>query len=211
MPAINCNFGIGMLLCYIKSFALRIPLILRLENLNNNLKQIVKALNTILIIFFFTNTYGQEIPQKDGCIEIKIVMHYFRFDKNGEITKRTSNKLNRPNVLLYFDSSGNLIEKVGYGKQHNTDLRILNFVEQNKFENGKLIEVEEKYISNDVISRKTVLHYNKVGLIIRIDYYQELSNYYDYRLQEYTEIKSKFCIQPTPEIIEKINQLIYNE
>jgi hypothetical protein len=300
----------------------------------------VKVINIILTILFFTNAFGQEIPQKEGCIEIKKVNHYFLHNKKGDQTKRTTNKANRPYLLLYLDTLGNLIEKVGYGKHHNTDLRILYFVEQNKFENGKLIstvkyntdydknisadyktiyfynnsnqlikekelyfktdslfmqfdyeydsndnktktifnptyyyqrvfdnkskiqslqqiydnklrcewtytytdttrigefktfyndgkdytkkeirtyrngklmEVEEKYTSKDGLSSKTVLYYDKLGLIVRIDFSEAYSGNVTYRLKAFTEIKTKFCRQLTPEIIEKINGTIYDE
>lgn len=300
----------------------------------------MKVINIIITILFFTDVFGQELPQKDGCIEIKKVNHYFLRNKNGEQTKKITNKSNRPYLLLYFDTLGNLIEKVGYGKNHNTDLRILNFIEQNKFENGKLvsvvkyttdydkninadyktiyfynnfnqlikekvvyfktdsllmefdyeydsngnetktifnpkyyyqrvfdnqsriqslqqiydnklrwewtytytdttrigefktfyndgkdytkkevrtyrngklIEVEEKYTSQEGLSSKTVLHYDKFGLIVRIDYFKAFSNNRTYKLQAFTEVKTKFCKELTPEIIEKINDIIYDE
>lgn len=293
-----------------------------------------------MTFLLFTSAFGQELPKKDGCIEIHKVNHYFFHNKLGDQTKRISNKANRPYLLLYLDTLGNLIEKVGYGKHHNTDLRLLDFVEQNKFENGKLIstikyntdydknisadyktiyfynnsnqlikekelyfktdslfmqfdyeydsnnnktktifnptyyyqrvfdnqskiqslqqiydnklswkwtykytdstrigefktfyndgkdytkkeirtyrngkliEVEEKYTNQEGLSSKTVLHYNKLGIIIRIDFFEAYSSNMTYQLKGYTEIKTKFCRQLTQEIINKINDTIYDE
>ena len=80
----------------------------------------MKILNTILTFIFFASAFGQELPKRDGCIEIKKVNHYFFHNKKGNQTKRVSNKDNRPYLLLYLDTLGNLIEKAGYGKHHNT-------------------------------------------------------------------------------------------
>jgi len=298
----------------------------------------VKVIYFILTILFFTNALGQGLPKKDGCIEIQKVNHYFKYNKKGQITKRTSNKANRPYLLCYLDSLGNLIEEVGYGKHYNRDLRILGFVKQNKFENGKLIytityntdyhnnisadyktlyyynnsnqlikekefyfetdslfqqyeyeydsngnriktifnpkyyyqrvfdnqskiqllqqihdnklrwkweytytdttrigefktfyndgkdytkkeirtyrngklrQIEEKYISQEGISKKTVLFYDKFGLIVRIDFFEKYASNDNYRLKAFTEIKTKFCRQLPSEIIEKINETIF--
>jgi hypothetical protein len=293
-----------------------------------------------LTVLLFTSAFGQELPKKDGCIEIKKVNHYFFHNKKDEQTKKISNTANRPYLLLYLDTLGNVIEKVGYGKHHNTNLRLLDFVEQNEFENGrltntikyntdydknisadyktkyfynntnqliqekelysktdslfmqfdyeydangnktktiinptyyyqrtfdkqskisslkqiydsklrwewtytytdttrigefktfyndgkdytqkeiriyrneKLIEVEEKYTSQEGLSSKTVLHYDKLGLIIRIDFFEAYSSNMTYQIKGFTEIKTKFCKQLTPEIIGRINDTIYDE
>ncbi len=300
----------------------------------------MKLINIILTILFFTSVFGQELPRKDGCIEIKKVNHYFFHNKKGNKTKRTSNKANRPYLLLYLDTMANVIETAGFGKHHNADLRLLDFVIQNKFENikltssikyntdyeknisadyktkyiynnanqliqerelyyqndslfmqfdyeydtngnkiktifnptyyyqrafdkyskiqslqqiydnnlrwewtytytdttrigefktfyndgkdytkkeirkyrnGKLLEVEEKYTSQEGVSSKTILHYDKLGLINKIDLYESYSNNMTYQLISFTEIKTKFCRQLTSELIEKINQTIYDE
>ena len=307
---------------------------------STNLRHTVKFLNIILTFLLFTSAFGQELPQKDGCIEIKKISHSFFHNKQGDQTKRIKNKSNRPYLLLYLDTLGNLIEKAGYGKIHNKDLRLLDFVEQNKFENGKLIstvkyntdykknidadyktlyfyndsnkliqkrelyfkndslfmqfdyeydrignrtktifnptyyyqrvfdnqsriqslqqiydnklswewtytytdttrigefktfygdgkdytknekrtyrnekliEVEEKYTSQEGLSRKTVLHYDKLGIINRIDFFEAYSGNMTYQLKSYTKIKTKFCRQLTQEIIKKINDTIYDE
>lgn len=300
----------------------------------------MKLINIILTNVFFTSIFGQELPKKDGCIEIKKVNHYFFHNKKGVKTKRTSNKANRPYLLLYLDTMANVIETAGFGKHHDANLRLLNFVIQNKFENGKLtssikyntdyeknisadyktkyiynnanqliqerelyfqndslfmqfdyeydtngnkiktifnptyyyqrtfdkyskiqslqqiynnnirwewtytytdttkigefktfyndgkdytkneirkyrngklLEVEEKYTSQEGVSNKTVLHYDKLGLINRIDFYESYSNKMTYQLNSFTEIKTKFCRQLTSDLIAKINETIYDE
>ena len=293
-----------------------------------------------MTFLLFTSAFGQDLPRKDGCIEIKKVNHYFLHNKKEKQTKKTSNTANRPYLLLYLDTLGNVIEKAGYGKHHNTDLRLLDFVEQNefengrlintvkyntdyeknissdyktkyiynnrnlliqekvvyykndslfmlfdyeydsvgnktktifnptyyyqrtfdnkskilslrqiydnklhwewtytytdttrigefrtyyndgkdytkkeirKYENGKLIEVEEKYTNQEGLSSKTVLHYNKLGLIVRIEFFEAYSTNMVYELRSFTDIKVKFCRQLTSEIIKRINEAIYDE
>ena len=257
-------------------------------------------------------------------------------NKKGEQTKTTSNKANRPYLLIYLDTLGNWIEVARYGKHYN--LKILDFVEQNKFENGKLIntvkyntdndknisadyktiyfynnsnqlikekvlhfktdslfnqidyeydsngnktktifnqtyyyqrifdnqnkiqslqqinnnelewewtysytdstrigefktfyndsndynkkeirtyrngklmQIEEKFTSKNGISSKTILYYDKLGLIVRLDFFEASSSNVNYRLKSFTEIKTKFCRKLTSEIIEKINDTIF--
>ncbi|WP_452231313.1 hypothetical protein [Lacinutrix sp. MEBiC02595] len=52
------------------------------------------------------------------------------------MTKRKTNKRNRPSSKMYFDSKGNLLKSINYGKYHNTDLRLLNQI--------RLLEYDEK-------------------------------------------------------------------
>src|SRR5690606_13729394 len=110
------------------------------------------------------------IPNKDGCIEIKKVNHYFLYNEKVDQTKRKTNNANRPYLLLYLDTLGNIIEKVGYGKHHNTNLKILDFVEQNRFENGKLINTVKyntDYNKNISADFKTIYFYNNSNQLIK--------------------------------------------
>ncbi len=74
-----------------------------------------------MTFFFFSNAFGQNLPKKEGCIEIKKIVHHYFQNKNGERTTQLSNKANRPSLLIYLDTLGNVIERVGYGKQHDAD------------------------------------------------------------------------------------------
>ena len=81
-----------------------------------------------------------------------------------------SNNANRPNLLLYLDSLGNEIEKIGYGKHHNSDLRLLDFVEQNNFENGRLastIIYNTDYCKNISANFKIIYSYNNINQLIQ--------------------------------------------
>ncbi len=303
-------------------------------------RKTLKILNIILTSLFFARAFGQELPKRDGCIEIKKVNHHFFRNSNGDLTKRKRNKNNRPYELIYLDTLGNITEKAGYGKHHDADLRLLDYVLQYEYENsrliktteyntdyeknitadyktiylynnsnqliqekevyyktdslfmqfeyeydkngnetktifnptyyyqrtfdnqsniqtfqqihdgkvrwewtykytdttrigefktfyndgkdftkketriyrnGKLTEVEEKYISKEGLSSKTFLHYDKLGLIVRIEFFEEYSNDMTYQLTSFTDIKVKNCRKLTLEIIERINKKIYDE
>lgn len=79
------------------------------------------------------------------------------------------------------------------------------------YRNGKLIEVEEKYTNRDLASSKTILYYDKLDLIIKIDFYEAFWPNMTYQLESYTEIKTKFCRQLTSQVIKRINEKIYDE
>ncbi len=74
--------------------------------------------------------------------------HYFLYGKKGKQTK-ISNKANTPCLFLYLDSLGNVIERVGFGKHRNTDLSLLDFLERNKFEKGKLTSTIKYHTNYD--------------------------------------------------------------
>ena len=116
------------------------------------------------------------------------------------------NKLRWEWTYTYSDST-----RIGEFKTFYNDGKDYTKKEVRTYKNGKLIEVEEKYTSQEGLSSKTVLHYDKLGLIVRIDFFQAFLNNQTYKLQAFTEVKIKFCRQLTTEIIEKINDTIYDE
>ena len=132
---------------------------------------------TIVLSLVFTSCKSKKqivpadfILRKDGCIEIKKIEHFVLENKWGEPTKKISNRAKRPYLLIYLDSLGNVIEKIGYGKYHNTDLRLLDFVEQNIFENGRLtstIKYKTDYCKNINADFKTIYSYNSANQLIQ--------------------------------------------
>ena len=130
----------------------------------------MKIINIILTLLLFSSAFGQEIPKKEGCIEIMKIRHSFLDNDKGEQTKEISNKANKPYLILYLDSLGNLIEKVGYGKYHNPDLRVLDFVEQNIFENGRLestVHYHTDYNKNINAKYRTIYSYDNSNQLIQ--------------------------------------------
>jgi hypothetical protein len=107
----------------------------------------VKASSIVLIILNFTTALGQELPKREGCIELRKIGHNILTNRKGDLTKRISNRKNRPYAIYSLDSSALVIEKSGYGKHHNTDLRLLDFVEVNTYEQGKLT-LTTKYVTD---------------------------------------------------------------
>lgn len=94
----------------------------------------------ILTMLFALNLFGQNLTDKVGEIEVELISHSFKRNSDYELTKRKTNKRNRPFTKLYFDSNGILLKSINYGKHHNTDLRLLNEISVFKFdENGNKI------------------------------------------------------------------------
>jgi hypothetical protein len=80
-----------------------------------------------LISFFLTlNLFGQKPAEKVGEIEVELIGHNFKRNSDYELTKKKTNRKNRPFLKMYFDSNGTLIKSINFGKHHNTDLRLLN-------------------------------------------------------------------------------------
>jgi hypothetical protein len=87
------------------------------------------------------NLFGQNLTEKIGEIEVKLISHSFKRNSDYELTKRKTNKRNRPFAKMYFDSNGILLKSINYGKHHNTDLRLLNEISIFKFDkNGNKIK-----------------------------------------------------------------------
>jgi hypothetical protein len=86
------------------------------------------------------NLFGQNLTDKVGAIEVELISQSFKRNSDYELTKRKTNNRNRPFAKMYFQSNGNLLKSINYGKHHNTDLRLLNEISIFKFdENGNKI------------------------------------------------------------------------
>ena len=82
-----------------------------------------------IFIFLLTITsfsFGQNLTEKVGGIEVQLIGHHFKRNSDYELTKKKSNRKNRPYLKMYFDSNGTLLKLIRFGKHHNTDLRFLN-------------------------------------------------------------------------------------
>ena len=123
----------------------------------------------IILVFFSTNSFSQELTEKVGEIEVQLIYHYFKTDSYSKPTKKKTNKKNKPHEKLYFDSKGNLLKKIGFGKQHNSDLNLTDYIEVYKYENNKLtqsINYESDYQKNVYPYWKTEFIYNEKGQLI---------------------------------------------
>jgi hypothetical protein len=114
------------------------------------------------------NLFGQNLTEKIGEIEVKLIVHNFIRNSDYELTKRKTNKRNRPYAKMYFDKNGSLLKYINYGKHHNTDLR--------------------------PIDKISLLKYNKSGNKIRediweTDYEKNLSHKY-YKIFDFDENKN---------------------
>jgi hypothetical protein len=136
----------------------------------SNFKQTLKILTIILTSLYFVPAFGQKLPQKNGAIEVKKINHRFLRNDDYELTKKITNKQSRPYSLSYFDTSGNLIEQAGYGKHHNTDLRLLDYVIVNKFDKNRITEsirYQTDYSKNISPESKTIYYYNDNNQLIK--------------------------------------------
>lgn len=134
----------------------------------------MKITISILFILLNLNLYGQNLNKKVGQIEVQLIKHNFLRNSDYELTKKITNRKNRPFLKLYFDSSGTLLKTISFGKQHNTDLRLLNKIKLFNYKDGKLfecIEYESDYNKNIYPYWKTKYIYNnKEELIAESEY-----------------------------------------
>lgn len=133
-----------------------------------------------IFIFFLTITsfsFGQNLTEKVGEIEVQLIWHYFKKNSDFEPTKKKTNRKNRPHSKLYFDSNGIILKKIGFGKQHNSDLKLTDYIEVYKYKNNRLtesIKYESDYQKHIYPYWKTEFIYNEKGQLIddSMYYYQ---------------------------------------
>jgi hypothetical protein len=83
-------------------------------------------LTFLLTILIATNIWGQIIPTQNGDIKCEVSTFYFKRTKDDELTRKT---IKTGLARYFFDTKGNLVEEVYYGKQHNYSLKLLDRVE----------------------------------------------------------------------------------
>ena len=83
---------------------------------------------TIFITFLMISSFlfGQKPAEKVGEIEVQLIRHFFKRNADYELTKKKTNRKNRPYLKMYFDSNGSLLKSIGFGKHHNNDLRLID-------------------------------------------------------------------------------------
>jgi len=157
----------------------------------------------LISIFLTLNLFGQELNEKVGEIEVQVIGHRFKQNSNGELTKRKTNKKNRPQLKLYFDSKGVLLKSITFGKHHNTDLRLTDKIKLFEYKNGKLsksVEYESDYEKNVYPYWKSEYLYNKKDeLIDESTYYYKTDSLFFRTTYEY-DLKSnniKSIFNPT--------------
>ncbi len=104
-------------------------------------QHILKYILAISVFFIPTFVLGQsKSDRKNFPIEVKKIRHCFQRKTTSRQKEVITNISNRPGEVLYFDTLGNLVKQVGYGKIHNADLRVLDYVTINKYVNTNLVE-----------------------------------------------------------------------
>lgn len=134
---------------------------------------------TFFIYFLILNSfsYGQNLKKKIGDIEIQLIEHSYKRNSDFELTKRKTNKANRPTLKLFFDSKGNLLKKIKFGTNHNSSLKVIGNIEVFNYLKGRLTSSLQYY--SDCYCEKQIepfssikYIYNKKGLLIDESNYQ---------------------------------------
>ncbi len=123
----------------------------------------------LISILIAVNLYGQELTKKVGSIEIELIGHQYLRNDDFELTKKKTNKKNRPFEKIYMDSNGIVLKKVTFGKHHNTDLRLTDKIKIYQYKNRQLTEIvlyESDYVKNVYPFSKTKLKYGNTGILI---------------------------------------------
>jgi hypothetical protein len=84
------------------------------------------------------NLFGQKPTEKVGEIEVELIGHNFKRNSDYELTKKKTSRKNRPYLRIYFDSNGSLLKSIGFGKHHNTDLRLIDRINIYKYDKNGL-------------------------------------------------------------------------
>src|SRR5690554_6938837 len=92
----------------------------------------------LISIFLTLNLFGQKPTEKIGEIEVELIEYNFKRNSDYELTKKKTNRKNRPYLKMYFDSNGNLLKSIGFGKHHNTDLRLVDRINIYKYDKNGL-------------------------------------------------------------------------
>ncbi|WP_447636612.1 hypothetical protein [Flavobacterium microcysteis] len=89
----------------------------------------------ILLLFYFVNSYSQKIERKIG--DFRITRESFFVEGKKKISKSD----------FYFDKSGKILEKIGFGRHHYHKLNIIGEIEQYFYSDNKLL-LSKRYVSS---------------------------------------------------------------
>jgi hypothetical protein len=130
----------------------------------------MKKLILGILIFLNLQVFAQQINGNVGEIEVSIIYHTYKRNAKNEITKRIDNKRNRPKYKIYFDANGKHLKEIAFGKHHNTDLRLIDYIKLFEYKYDKVIEIleyESDYQENISLHWKTILEYDKNDKLIK--------------------------------------------
>ncbi|WP_299115951.1 hypothetical protein [uncultured Winogradskyella sp.] len=175
---------------------------------------------TLFIIFAIISSisFGQNLSEKVGVIEIQLIGQNYKRNSDDELTKRKTNRRKRPYAKLYFNSSGILLKKITFGKHHNTDLRLTDKIKVYEYNNGKLtesIQYESDYQKSIYPYWKIKFTYNSKDQIIDESRYHILTDsLYNKTTFEYdlNSNQTKSILNPTyyyQREYDSLNRVIY--
>jgi len=171
----------------------------------------------LLTCLFSVCGYSQDIAEKTGQIEVRLIPHTFKLNKNDEPTNRITNRKKRPQEVLYLDSAGVLLKKIRFGKHHNASLKILDNITLYTCTNGVVdgyVEYESDYNKKIYPHWKTRYTYNDKGqLTDDSEYYYDNDSLFMKSTYEYDENSNPVKTIHVPNLVynktfDAINRLI---
>ena len=117
----------------------------------------------LLFLICVSKIYSQKIEKEIGGIKITKEAYYFKDYKKSK--KRKTEKYE-----FYFDNSGEILEKITFGRPHYNKLNDIGEIEQYFYSNGNL-KTEKKWIigcnNNDFTVYDTEYIYNEQNVLIK--------------------------------------------
>src|SRR5690554_3383718 len=129
----------------------------------------MKLKNIVIFVLFivFARANSQKIELRIG--DIKVIQKEYSYNE-----KKYKNKIGKSEY--YFDTSGNILERISYGRHHYTRLNIIGEIEQFSYENDNLV-LSKSYRSSckscDFFQLYTKYIYNNNRLKEENTYYSE--------------------------------------
>jgi hypothetical protein len=132
-----------------------------------------------------------------------------KFDKNNQLysTKQIyDSKLQWEWIYVYSDTS-----RIGVFQTYYNDGQDYTKKELRQNKNGYLKQIEEKYTSKDGLASKTILYYNQMGIISKVENYKSYSSNVDYELTSFIIVISKHVNDLTKNFIQRVNDEIFTD
>lgn len=134
----------------------------------------------LLFLICVSNIYSQKIEKKIG--EIKITKEGFYFEDYKKSKKKKTEK-----IEFYFDSLGQIIEKITFGRHHYSKLNVIGEIEQYFYSNSNL-KTEKKWIigcsNNDYTVYDTEYIYDEQNVLIKQIFSNPISEPFVYKYEK---------------------------
>lgn len=164
-------------------------------------------LTFLLTILIETGIWGQIIPTENGAVKVEVSTFFFKRTKDYELTRKT---IKTDLAKYFFDTKGNLIEEVHYGKHHNNSLKLLDRVEQYYYSpSGQLTKNKQwdtDYHKNIHYSYYTNYMHDNEGRLVDVVTYTDKDSVFMHTTIEYISDKSITRIGKSQTIIREYDK-----